>query len=288
MKRLLGLNGELPDNALARRFDGVGLVRGEYLCRQADAWVTTVGCLAAISSYLDTLAARFAGRPVWYRLVDMESNEVSTLPGCTEHIVEKTTMLGMRGVRRGLRIPEELACELGMLAELARRHDNIHLLLPFVSDATEVARVLVLARELGFRNRIGVMAETPAAILTLPALVEAGAQEVVIGMNDLTSLTLGSSRDLPLYRKDHAAVLTLVRLAVEASRACGVPLHAAGYLDTGDIARLEQCGIESVVVHYSLLGRLWPSEFDGIEGTLDLTAIKSAVREKVNDPRIIA
>lgn len=286
MKRLLGLNGELPDDALASRFDGVGLVRGEYLCRLAGAWVTTAGCRAAISSYLDTLAVRFAGRPVWYRLVDMESNEVSTLPGCTERILEKTTMLGMRGVRRGLRIPAELACELGTLAELARRHDNIHVLLPFVSDAAEVANVRALAWELGFRNRIGVMAETPAAILTLPALVEAGAQEVVIGMNDLTSLTLGSSRDLPLHRKDHAAVLTLVRHAVEASQSCGVPLHAAGYLDAGDIARLERCGVESVVVHYSLLGRLWPSEFDGIEDALDLTAIKNAVREKFNDPRI--
>lgn len=287
MKRLLGLNGELPDNALARRFDGVGMVRGEYLCRQAGAWVTTARCRAAISSYLDMLAVRFAGRPVWYRLVDMESNEVSTLPGCSEHIVEKTTMLGMRGVRRGLHILEELACELGTLADLALRHDNIHLLLPFVSGAAEVANVCALARQLGFRNRIGVMAETPAAILTLPALVEAGAQEVVIGMNDLTSLTLGSSRDLPLHRKDHAAVLTLVRHAVEASRECGVPLHAAGYLDTGDLQRLEHCGIESVVVHYSLLGRIWPVEFRGIEGALDLTAIKNAVREKVNDPRII-
>lgn len=286
MKRLLGLNGEQVPKSVASSFDGVGMVRGEYLCRQAQAWVTTERWRDWTDRYLRGLARQFEGRPVWYRLVDMESNEVSGFDGCEEHIVEKTTILGIRGVRRGLRLRGELACELSTLAAISHHHDNLNLLLPFVSDPQEVAQVVDAARALGFRNRIGSMAETPAAVFLLHELVAAGAQEIILGLNDLTSLALGCARDLPQHRKRHPAVARLVREAVTLARGAGVPLHAAGYLALDDLEMLRDCGIESAVVHFSHLPILWPSEYAGLDGVLDFTAIKNSVREKLNDPRI--
>lgn len=286
MNRLLGLSGERPSEELACRFDGVGLIRGEYLCRQANSWITTIACRTLISNYLDEIALLFSGRPVWYRLIDMESSEVSTLTGCEKHIVEKTTMLGVRGVRRGLCLPVELDYELATVIEVAHRRSNVHLLLPFVSDASEVVEFAASARRFGFRNKLGVMAETPSAVLTLSDLIAAGAQEVVIGMNDLTSLTLGSARELYAHRKDHPAVLTLVREAVATANTLGTPLHAAGYLCREDLIRLENCGVKSFIAHYSHLPRLWPDEFRDLQGTVDLTAIKNVVRGKVHDPLI--
>lgn len=286
MRQLIGLNGEQVPQSVAASFSGVGMVRGEYLCRHAKSWVTSQRWRDWSDRYLRGLARQFEGRPVWYRLVDMESNEASTFEGCAEIIIEKTTMLGIRGVRRGLRLRGELACELRAMAEISRDHDNLHLLLPFVSDPQEVAQIVEVARNLGFRNRIGSMAETPAAVFLLDELVEAGAQEIVLGLNDLTSLVLGCSRDLPLHRKNHPVVARLVREAVTLARGVDVPLHAAGYLASGDLEMLGDCGVESVIVHFSHLPLLWPSVYAGLRGVLNLTAIKNSVRDRVNDPRI--
>jgi phosphoenolpyruvate-protein kinase (PTS system EI component) len=286
MKRLLGLNGESPSPSIARAFEGVGLIRGEYLCRRAGTWITTSACRSAIQRYLEDVAGLFAPRPVWYRLIDMESREASTFPGCEAHFEEKTTLLGMRGVRRGLAVRGELVLELAAVAIVARKHGNLHLLIPFVSDAREVAEIVPIARQAGFPNRIGAMVETPAAVLTLSDLVDSGAQELVLGLNDLASLTLGTARESPFYRRDHAAILTLVRHAVQCAHSSRVPLHAAGYLSRDDLVRLASCGIESTVIHYSLLAQLWPEEFTGLRDALDLTAIKNEARAKVHDPLI--
>jgi len=286
MKQMLGLNGEQVPHSVSSVFGGVGMVRGEYLCRHAKAWVTTERWRTWVDCYLRPLALQFEGRPVWYRLVDMESNEVSTFDGCTEKIIEKTTMLGTRGVRRGLQLNGELDCELSAIAEISRDHDNLHLLLPFVSAPREVAQVVETARSLGFRNRIGSMAETPAAVLLLDELAAAGAQEIFLGLNDLTSLTLGCARDMPMHRKSHPAVTRLVREAVTRAHEVAIPLHAAGYLSLADLEMLAGCGIESTVIHFSHLPMLWPSKYADLEGMLNFTAIKNSIRDKVNDPRI--
>lgn len=286
MRLLLGLNGERPSESICDNFEGVGLIRGEYLCRMHGEWITSKKCRQAISDYVIKISRAFMGKPVWYRLIDMESSEVNTMPGCGALVVEKTTMLGVRGLRRGLQFRHELEAEIAMLRDISSTYPNVHLLLPFVADASETKEAIVLARSLGFHNRIGMMAEIPSAVLTLPAMFAAGVDQVTLGMNDLTSLTLGASRESSLYQRDHPAVLALVRIAVEAANDHGVELSAAGYLSESDIEKLEDCGVRSAVIHYSNLRKIWPSKYGHVTDEVNLTAIKNIVRAKVNDPRI--
>jgi phosphoenolpyruvate-protein kinase (PTS system EI component) len=286
MNFLLGLNGELPDEAVAQQFAGVGMIRGEYLCRQAGAWIAARSAQDCMGAYLDRIAALFAPRPVWYRLIDMESNEVNQMAGCDEVIHEKTTMLGWRGVRRGLRLRESLNAELSVLAAVADVRPNLHLLLPFVSSVAEVADLSARARQQGFAGRIGMMAETPAAVLTLADMLDEGVDQVTLGMNDLSSLTIGANRNMPQCRKDHPAVSALVSHAVGVADGRGVSLCAAGYLTGQDLANLAALRVRSAVVHYSHLSRLWPERFARLGGEIDFAVVENQIRMRLHDPLV--
>lgn len=284
MRLLLGLNGEIPAASVVQDFDGVGLIRGEYLCRQAGEWVSQSGCQAYVEQYVSNICSMFSGRPVWYRLIDMESNEVNVLPGCDVQIKEKTTMLGLRGLRRGLLHTGSLRCELSVLRKIFSRHKNLCVLLPFVTDANEVRAFLKIAQSESLITRFGVMAEIPSAIIDLRAILAEGIDQVTIGMNDLTSLTLGASRESASHQKDHPSVLSLVGSAVAQAAAAGADLAAAGYLSAQVIRRLGEVGVESSVVHYSALHECWPDRYADLDGVMDLMAIKRDVRRMVNDP----
>jgi phosphoenolpyruvate-protein kinase (PTS system EI component) len=286
MDFLLGLNGEVPDAAVAQQFAGVGMIRGEYLCRQAGSWIAAHTARNCLRAYLHRISAMFAPRLVWYRLIDMESNEVNQLAGCDETIHEKTTMLGWRGVRRGLRLRESLVAELSVVADVADAHPNLHLLLPFVSAAAEVREIAALARQLGFFGRIGSMAETPAAVLTLADLIDHGVDQVTLGMNDLSSLTIGANRSMPHCRKDHPGVRALVAHAVGVAAGRGIPLHAAGYLSGADLDDLAVLGVRGVVVHYSHLSRLWPERFSHLGIEIDFASVENQIRTRVHDPLV--
>lgn len=200
-----------------------------------------------------------------------------------EELREANPMLGLRGVRLGLRYPELMRMQSRAIAEaaldVAGDGVDVHpeIMVPLVGHATEMAaaREIIeaeLAEVFAERDRslaipIGTMIEVPRAALTAGDIAR-HADFFSFGTNDLTQMTAAISRDdaeagfLLGYVKDHivaanpfgtiddAGVGRLMRLAVEEGRATRADL-AIGICgehggDPASIALCHQMGLDYV------------------------------------------
>jgi pyruvate,water dikinase len=196
--------------AAAREIDGVGLLRAEVLVVHAlggrhpqllveegrgDEFVDRM------AEQLIRFAAAFDPRPITYRTIDFRTNEFRDLEGGERfEPVEDNPMIGMRGAQRYLRDPEFFALELEAVARVhAAGHRNLHVMLPFVRSAAELARCCDLIERSGLTRLDGfelwVMAEVPSVLFFLDQLPRLGVVGISIGTNDLTQLLLGADRD---------------------------------------------------------------------------------------------
>jgi pyruvate,water dikinase len=281
MRLMLGLSGEEFDQLPHLDLAGVGMIRGEYLVRKSGHYVTNASCRANIERYLGRICEMLEPRPVWYRLIEMETSEVNLLDGADHRVVEKTTMLGLRGVRRALAYPETFALEAELLGRLGRRFANLHVILPFVTLVEEVAEVGRMLRAGGFPNQIGMMAETPAAIEAIEEFLEAGVAHFTLGMNDLTSLYFGSYRGLGIERTRGPGLTRFLERAVAKVRSAGASINLAGYLTAADLDWARRAGFHHAVIQYSLLPQVLDLDPAALTGTEDLFAIKRAIRAAV-------
>ncbi|GLZ50066.1 hypothetical protein Acsp06_62510 [Actinomycetospora sp. NBRC 106375] len=151
------------------------------------------------------------GRPVWYRLSDLEARDVNLLAGCDFFHQDDNPLLGPRGMRRAALSPAGLDHELTVVAELSARYPTLGLVLPFCRDARDVEFGVAAARAAGYGGPIGVMVEVPAAALEARTIMTLGIDYCVVGLNDLTGLVLGSARIAPDFDRTHPAVVDLVR-----------------------------------------------------------------------------
>jgi pyruvate, orthophosphate dikinase len=225
----LRLNLDTPEDLteLPADVDGIGLLRTEHTLRrgglepalrlflESERDQPRREALAAVTTFLSRRFARcFAlakGRPVTIRLLDFPLHELGG-PLATEI----NPMLGLRGVRQGVRWPElyqaqiEAALEAAILVRRERVPvPTVQLMIPLVSLVEEVRLVrswIERCRHLRdpdgqLQVQVGAMIETPAAASVADAL--AGCCDFLsIGSNDLTQLTLGLSREdyLPVLR----------------------------------------------------------------------------------------
>lgn len=127
-----------------------------------------------------------------------------------EALAEYNPMLGMRGVRLGIAIPEiyDMQAQAIFEAMVAVRRKGIKIsvdiMIPLVSAMREVelvkGRVDAIANSVRTKNRLdfdyrlGVMVETPRAALRAQDIAEHAAF-LSFGTNDLTQMTYGLSRD---------------------------------------------------------------------------------------------
>jgi pyruvate,orthophosphate dikinase len=127
-----------------------------------------------------------------------------------EALSEYNPMLGMRGVRLGIVVPEIYEMQARAIFEAtvqaAQQAKPVvpEIMIPLVSAKREVeivkARVDAVAAEVSrrtgviFEYRLGVMVETPRAALRAGEIAEHAAF-LSFGTNDLTQMTYGMSRD---------------------------------------------------------------------------------------------
>tara|TARA_R110002096_G_scaffold33400_2_gene96572 strand:- start:2645 stop:5206 length:2562 start_codon:yes stop_codon:yes gene_type:complete len=127
-----------------------------------------------------------------------------------EALAEFNPMLGMRGVRLGIVLPEiydmQAQAIFEAVTEVARRGGAIvpEIMIPLVSAKREVelvkARIDAVAAQVrsakgrDFSYRLGVMVETPRAALRAGDIAQHAAF-LSFGTNDLTQMTYGLSRD---------------------------------------------------------------------------------------------
>ncbi|UXN59535.1 phosphoenolpyruvate--protein phosphotransferase [Phyllobacterium zundukense] len=184
-----------------------------------------------------TLAKAFAPYPVIVRTLDIGGDK--PISGI-DFPDEENPFLGWRGIRMCLDRPDVFKPQLRALLRAAV-HGNIKVMLPMVSDLGEVRATRSLidecAAELKAEGRdyanfdLGVMVETPAAVMIAPML----AKEVAffsIGTNDLTQYIMAADRLNPTVAKlndvTHPAVMTAIELTAKAGVEAGIMVGMCG------------------------------------------------------------
>ncbi|TPI79436.1 phosphoenolpyruvate--protein phosphotransferase [Mesorhizobium sp. B2-8-9] len=183
------------------------------------------------------LAKAFAPRPVIVRTLDIGGDK--PIAGI-EFPDEENPFLGWRGIRMCLDRPDIFKKQLRALLRAAV-HGNIKVMLPMVSEIAEVTRTRALVDECAAELKaedvphasfdLGVMIETPAAVLIAPAL----AKEVAffsIGTNDLTQYIMAADRLNPTVAKlndvTNPAVMSAIELTAKAGVAAGIMVGMCG------------------------------------------------------------
>jgi pyruvate, orthophosphate dikinase len=281
-------NADTPSEArMARTFnaEGIGLCRTEHMFFTDDRMTvmhemifadTAEGRASAVARLLPMQRADFIslfeimkGFPVCIRLFDPPLHEflpsgregqkeladamnlpLSHVTRRVEALSEFNPMLGMRGVRLGITVPEIYDMQARAIFEatayVSGSGDPVvpEVMIPLVSARREVelvkARIdAVAARVRGetgvdFQYRLGVMVETPRAALRADEIAHHAAF-LSFGTNDLTQMTYGLSRDDagrfmgvyvqqgvfhedPFHRLDVDGVGELLRIGAERGR----------------------------------------------------------------------
>ncbi|WP_423219730.1 putative PEP-binding protein [Cognatiyoonia koreensis] len=241
-------NADTPADAqTAQNFaaEGIGLCRTEHMFFEGDRLgvmremifaETPEDRRAVLDRLLPMQRADFkelfsimAGRPVCIRLFDMPLHEflpfdkagqrdlasqlALPLPAVTERVAalsEYNPMLGMRGVRQGISIPEIYEMQARAIfeatVESARDGTDVvpEIMIPLISAVREVelvkahidsvASAVQAESRTPFRYKLGVMVETPRAALRAEDIAQQ-AEFLSFGTNDLTQMTYGLSRD---------------------------------------------------------------------------------------------
>ncbi|MEW6630412.1 MAG: phosphoenolpyruvate--protein phosphotransferase [Pseudomonadota bacterium] len=183
------------------------------------------------------LAKAFAPHSVIVRTLDIGGDK--PIAGI-EFPDEENPFLGWRGIRMCLDRPDIFKKQLRALLRAAT-HGNIKVMLPMVSEIAEVTRTRALVEECAAELKaeavphaafdLGVMIETPAAVLIAPAL----AKEVAffsIGTNDLTQYIMAADRLNPTVAKlndvTNPAVMSAIELTARAGVAAGIMVGMCG------------------------------------------------------------
>ncbi len=254
MELRISLSGEAPDAAVLDRFAGVAMIRGEMILRHRGEHWTMPAAAGAVERYLVAVCERFAPRPVWYRLADLWSDEAATLAGAGDIEIGENPVIGIRGTERMMRDLAVRDIELGMLSAVAARFPCLHILAPFIHDAAEFEEFAREMRARKWPNRLGSMIEVPAAVIEAAAIVEAGASNLFVGLNDLTSLTLGRDRGTPEL-KLHPAMWRSIAQVAEAAWGCA-EWGVGGSLTRALVDRAEASGANYAALHYAELPAL--------------------------------
>ena len=215
---------------------GIGLFRSEFLYLASRDWPTEEEQYEAYRK----VARAMGGRRVVVRTLDIGADKgVDYFPLARE----ENPALGLRGVRVSLSRPEVFRTQLRALYR-ASAWGKIAIMFPMIASLWEVeecrrlcGQVMDQLEEEGVpfnrETEVGIMVETPAAVLMAPELAQK-ADFFSVGTNDLTQYTLACDRQNSglgrFFDPRHPAVLRSVELAARAAHEAGIWIGICGEL----------------------------------------------------------
>lgn len=216
--------------------DGIGLYRTEILFMLKQCFP---GEIEQLEIYRKVLKAA-GSKPVVMRTLDVGGDKpLDYFP-----IVEDNPFLGWRGIRLSLDHPELFLIQLRAMLQAAIDTDQLHILLPMVSNLEEIDLSLIyleqacqeLTAELGRQvtmPKVGIMLEVPVLLYQLDEVAER-VDFVSVGSNDLTQYLLAVDRNNPsvssLFDSLHPGVLRALKFAVERCKEYKLPISVCGEL----------------------------------------------------------
>jgi pyruvate, water dikinase len=265
------------ERSAALPVDGVGLLRAEMMILEAldgkhprrllqegrgDEFV------GRMAEALTGFAAGFAPRPITYRTIDFRTNEFRGLEGGAEFEPEEANpMIGYRGAQRYVREPDLLRLELDAVSRVYDAgYSNLHVMLPFVRTARELAACKRIVADAGLLERAGfelwVMAEVPSVLFNLERYAELGVAGISIGSNDLTQLVLGCDRDsevlADVFDERDPAVVAYLQQLIPKARELGLATSICGQAPSVHPEYAEilvRTGIDAVSVSVDVVDR---------------------------------
>ncbi len=200
--------------------------------------------ISKIAKYFDSL---------WIRTSDIRTDEFKNLKGSKE--AEQNPMLGMHGIRAGLKYKEILKAELKAMHKLGKSK-KVGVMMPQIISADEVRQVKEILKELKIDNlKLGVMIETPAAVQIIEDLCREGIGFISFGTNDLTQYTLaidrGNKEVQYLYDEMNPAVLRQLAYVIDTCKKYNVETSICGQAGSKKemVRFLVKQGIDSISVN---------------------------------------
>ena len=242
-------NADTPKDTLrAVEFgaEGIGLCRTEHMFFEKERIVevrkmiltedpeTRTNALAEIRNFQEqdysAIYESLSGRPICIRLLDpplheflpqsdfeieeladMMKKSPQRIRDRIEHLHEVNPMMGHRGCRLLITLPDLLETQVHAILSSAQKCDknNVEIMIPLVSSLQEFTalkeRIIKVGLEYSVNFKIGTMIETPRACVVSKEIGKQ-ADFFSFGTNDLTQMTFGFSRDdigkfLPEYLK---------------------------------------------------------------------------------------
>jgi phosphotransferase system enzyme I (PtsI) len=230
-------NVDLPEEIEAANrhgAEGVGLVRTEFLLTGRARLPTE----DEQTDYFRRVARAFPKKTVIIRSFDLGGDK---FPASFKAPVEANPFLGWRSIRVCLDEPEVFRPQIRAVLRAAADND-IQLMLPLVTTVQEVRDSLEIVAEeaaslkaAGIRAAesvpVGVMIETPAAVLMVDRLAEVSAF-FSVGTNDLTQYTMavdrGNARLANRFNPHDPSVVRQLHRVLEVGRAAGLPVSVCG------------------------------------------------------------
>lgn len=213
------------------------------------------------------LLMSFAPRPVIIRTLDVGGDK--PLPYFP--IKEDNPFLGWRGIRITLDHPEIFLSQVRAMMRASEGLNNLRIMLPMITDVTEVDESLRLLRKAYAEVRdegldiempqVGVMIEVPSAVYQARALAKR-VDFLSVGSNDLTQYILAVDRNNPrvanLYDALHPAVLRALIQVVENGHHEGRHVSICGEMagDPVAVMLLMAMGFDSFSMNASSVGRV--------------------------------
>jgi len=165
-------------------------------------------------------------------------------------------MLGMHGIRYGIKNPEVLKSELKALKRVSENNKKIGLLLPQVISVEELKKVKEVLNEINFpQAKVGIMVETPAAVQLIKEFCKEGINFISFGTNDLTQYMLaldrGNEQVQELYDEMHPAILYQLEYVIRICKRNHIKTSICGQAGSKKemVKFLVEKGIDSISVN---------------------------------------
>jgi len=256
----INLPGPL-DRILSNHKIGVGLYRTEFFYLQQGKFPSEDSQF----DIYDSIAESYYPQSVVIRTFDLGSDKINHADNYGK---EDNPALGWRGIRITLEKPQIFKEQIRAILKASTRK-NVKILLPMITDISELKKALALIRRsmaelkrksIDFDEKIpvGIMIEVPSAAISADTL--AGKVSFLsIGSNDLTQYTLAADRDnkklVRIFNPLHPAVLRLIKMTVDAGKKHNIPITVCGEM-SGDalaIPLLIGLGIDELSMNPSRL-----------------------------------
>ena len=245
-------NVDLPEEiemALRHGAQGVGLLRTEFLLTGR----ATLPTEDEQAEYFRRVALAFSEQTVVIRSFDLGGDK---FPAAFKAPVEANPFLGWRSIRVCLDQPEVFRPQVRAVLRAAAGHD-LHLMLPLVTTVHEVeeAKEILMEESRALQKQgiraaqsvpVGVMVETPAAVLMADRLAEVSAF-FSVGTNDLTQYTMavdrGNARLANRFTPHDPSIVRQLQHVLQVGKAAGLPVSVCGEMASEPLSAVLLLGL---------------------------------------------